>query len=44
MEENTLAEIKLSISTLVRGAVPNALSPNGDILFRKLVSVLEAKL
>lgn len=44
MEENTLKEIKLSISTLVKGNVPNALRPNGDIFFQKLVSVLEARL
>lgn len=44
MEENTLKEIKLSISTLVKGNVPNALRPNGDILFQKLIGALEARL
>lgn len=42
--ENTLEEIKLSISTLVKGDAPNTLRPNGDILFQKLVGVLETRL
>lgn len=44
MEKNTLEEIKLSVSTLVKGNVPNALRPNGEILFQKLVGVLETRL
>ena len=44
LEKNTLEEIKLSVSTLVKGNVPNALRPNGEILFQKLVGALETRL
>jgi len=44
MDDNTLDEIKLSVSSLVKDNVSKALRPEGDELLQKLISVLESRL
>lgn len=44
MDENTLDEIKLSVSSLVKENVTKALRPEGDELLQKLADALECRL
>lgn len=44
MDDNTLDEIKLSVSSLVKDNVSKALRPEGDELLQKLICALERRL